>query len=535
MRRFIGVLFILLALFFASATNSSAYASVCTNNGGVCQPSSLGCVGGTSKIPGSNNLSYCGSSSNQCCRSTCINHEGICQPASSACPGGTSAIANSSGYCGSGTNLQCCKSTCINNGGTCQPSGSACPGGSSTVPNSGGTCGSTSLQCCKNKCELKGGTCYAGGCADSGAYTVSGSTASDCSAIGTNYACCTTTPPVVACTNPASPGCTGTDGNESTYKQNNCCTGFTCIPYHYSTQSPTAAHCQNATNACNTATNPPVNPISCTTPGVQSNCCANYKCVNHPAGMQNGVVGNSCEYAATACIGGVNPISCTTPGVQSDCCTGFTCVYHPPGLGGVSGNSCENVSTACVGGIDPSTCNVVGEQSNCCDGNMCQAGDITNGFVKHCESACSSSSNGVSCSNTTGCCDPTEACNTTTGKCGPINPICNIVGGCDKDTGQYNLKCDNTGCDTAIGHIDTTTLGFVKTLFGAALSLVGILAVLLIIFSGFKLATSRGNPEKVKDAQEQLTAAIVGLLFVIFSLVFLEVIGIDILGLPISL
>ena len=43
---------------------------------------------------------------------------------------------------------------------------------------------------------------------------------------------------------------------------------------------------------------------------------------------------------------------------------------------------------------------------------------------------------------------------------------------------------------------------------------------------------SRGNPDKVNDAKEQLTAAIVGLLFIIFSLVFLEFIGLDILGIP---
>jgi hypothetical protein len=43
---------------------------------------------------------------------------------------------------------------------------------------------------------------------------------------------------------------------------------------------------------------------------------------------------------------------------------------------------------------------------------------------------------------------------------------------------------------------------------------------------------SQGNPEKIQAAREQLTAAIVGLMFVVFSLVILQVIGYDILRLP---
>jgi hypothetical protein len=43
---------------------------------------------------------------------------------------------------------------------------------------------------------------------------------------------------------------------------------------------------------------------------------------------------------------------------------------------------------------------------------------------------------------------------------------------------------------------------------------------------------SQGNPEKIQAAREQLTAAIVGLLFIIFSLVIIQVLGYDILHIP---
>ena len=50
--------------------------------------------------------------------------------------------------------------------------------------------------------------------------------------------------------------------------------------------------------------------------------------------------------------------------------------------------------------------------------------------------------------------------------------------------------------------------------------------------AGYKFMTSQGDPERVKEAREILTSAVIGLLFLIFSLVILEVIGVDLLGIP---
>jgi hypothetical protein len=41
--------------------------------------------------------------------------------------------------------------------------------------------------------------------------------------------------------------------------------------------------------------------------------------------------------------------------------------------------------------------------------------------------------------------------------------------------------------------------------------------------------TSQGKPEALQDAREQLTAAIVGLIFVILSFAILNIIGVNIL------
>ncbi len=87
--------------------------------------------------------------------------------------------------------------------------------------------------------------------------------------------------------------------------------------------------------------------------------------------------------------------------------------------------------------------------------------------------------------------------------------------------------------DTGLGiPISTDAGALVKSVFGVILSLSGGIALILIIISGYSLIFSQGNPEQVKAAQEQLTSAIVGLLFIIFSLVILQIIGADILKIP---
>ncbi len=92
--------------------------------------------------------------------------------------------------------------------------------------------------------------------------------------------------------------------------------------------------------------------------------------------------------------------------------------------------------------------------------------------------------------------------------------------------------CKGGFCETALGKIFTDPTNFVRNFFGILLSLAGGIALILIIISGYRLMASGGNPEKVQAAREQLTSAIVGLLFIIFSLSILQIIGVDILKIP---
>jgi hypothetical protein len=91
----------------------------------------------------------------------------------------------------------------------------------------------------------------------------------------------------------------------------------------------------------------------------------------------------------------------------------------------------------------------------------------------------------------------------------------------------------DTGINTAIGCIpfnDTNALvGFI---LGWAIGIGGGLAFLLMVYAGFLILTSQGNPERLKAGQELLTSAIAGIIMLVFSVFILKFIGVDILKLP---
>lgn len=89
------------------------------------------------------------------------------------------------------------------------------------------------------------------------------------------------------------------------------------------------------------------------------------------------------------------------------------------------------------------------------------------------------------------------------------------------------------GIQTALGCIPTKDpTKFVGWLLKIAIGLGGGIAFLLIVFGAFQVITSSGNPESVKKGTEMITAAISGLIFIIFSLFLLKLIGVNILNIP---
>lgn len=114
-----------------------------------------------------------------------------------------------------------------------------------------------------------------------------------------------------------------------------------------------------------------------------------------------------------------------------------------------------------------------------------------------------------------------------------LNDVTAIVTSEDILKTQYKdlqYRCESY--ESALGAIETDPTKFIARIFAILLSLSGVLVIYFIITAGYKLMMSQGNAEEIQGARETITSAIVGLLFLIFSMIILEVIGISIFHIP---
>lgn len=85
------------------------------------------------------------------------------------------------------------------------------------------------------------------------------------------------------------------------------------------------------------------------------------------------------------------------------------------------------------------------------------------------------------------------------------------------------------GCIDTSNGIAVATLGCIpyilKNLISAALAFSGAVAVILIIVSGIKFITSRGDAKQVEGARKTMTYAILGLILIFFSFLILNLIA----------
>ncbi|MDD4332596.1 MAG: hypothetical protein PHT51_00605 [Patescibacteria group bacterium] len=64
---------------------------------------------------------------------------------------------------------------------------------------------------------------------------------------------------------------------------------------------------------------------------------------------------------------------------------------------------------------------------------------------------------------------------------------------------------------------DTTAAGIAGSIINVFLGLLGIIFIALIIYAGFNWMTAGGEEEKVKNAQETIKKAVIGLVIVVSS------------------
>lgn len=94
------------------------------------------------------------------------------------------------------------------------------------------------------------------------------------------------------------------------------------------------------------------------------------------------------------------------------------------------------------------------------------------------------------------------------------------------------LNCGANEIATDIACIPTDPIGFVSKFYGIGLGLIGGVALLFIIFGGYIILTSSGNPTKLNMGKNYIYYAIAGLLLGIFGFIFIQVIAVDILHIP---
>lgn len=261
----------------------------------------------------------------------------------------------------------------------------------------------------------------------------------------------------------------------------------------------------------------------------------------HPSG--NCLAAPVCDTNGSSCTG--------TSGTQGSCCNGLICngTCGAPAV-------CKSLTESCPG--------PAGTQGGCCNGLICQ---VTAGGGLRCQNP-PNPITGYFCETSGFQCLPCHSGDLNSG-CNPPQysdfNSCHLVctgqvpikfncdssqGGCvEAQNGQYDdiaaceancsasnadLWCkENETLNTAIGCIPilTTKEDFLSFVLKWAVGIGGGIAFLLIVYAGFMIMTSAGNPERLKAGQELLTSAISGLILLIFSVVILKIIGVDILRL----
>lgn len=121
------------------------------------------------------------------------------------------------------------------------------------------------------------------------------------------------------------------------------------------------------------------------------------------------------------------------------------------------------------------------------------------------------------------CCQEAKDCPTSSsGRSERENALC---------TG-YPEGYENERVNTAIGCIPTNINTLASWLLTWAMGIGGGIAFLLMLYAGFQIMISSGDPQRAQAGKELLTSAVSGLLLIIFSILILRLIGIEIFHIP---
>ncbi|EKE00202.1 MAG: hypothetical protein ACD_22C00077G0002 [uncultured bacterium] len=301
--------------------------------------------------------------------------------------------------------------------------------------------------------------------------------------------------------------------------------------------------------------------------------CPNYQiCINDDAGSGEGV----CVY--TDDCSGIGNLLCpgyenqcgTDNVLQSPCSVGQRCNSYSAIEGVRPALSICEADTTCLPSEDITCDGYVGECGEDDDReteNPCITTEICNDYDPPIGAICKPSASCTRCPNIPpnpvfpskcgdyGCgmnerCDYTalvpqchaSTCNEDT--CNTVGACCEteagICGTCVADTVNNINICDTSSpcpecvnpepVDTGYGGNPMTITQLIQLVYNIMLPVTVGMGIYFIVRAGYILKTSQGNPQITAQGKEDLTAAIVGMLFIAFSLTILKVIINAILG-----
>lgn len=94
------------------------------------------------------------------------------------------------------------------------------------------------------------------------------------------------------------------------------------------------------------------------------------------------------------------------------------------------------------------------------------------------------------------------------------------------------MSCLTAEVQTDLGCIPTDPIPFVAKFYSIGLGLIGGISLLFIIYGGYIILMSQGNPTEVAKGKGFIGYAIAGLLLAIFGYVFIQIVIVDVLHIP---
>ena len=91
---------------------------------------------------------------------------------------------------------------------------------------------------------------------------------------------------------------------------------------------------------------------------------------------------------------------------------------------------------------------------------------------------------------------------------------------------------EDGSCDTALGSIPLNPAALTARLLKLLVAISGVVIVFMSIIAGYNVITSSGDPQKLAATREMIVSLLGGIVLIVFSIVLLQAIGVDILGIP---